>query len=89
MSRVAMGVMALPLMLPMAALPIGLGALGLMALPILQLTLPGIRRSLGEGAGLLRSEQCIERLSCNLARRWQSDAIFERWVCQTLQKLRF
>lgn len=78
MSRVAMGAMALPIMLPMAAVPIGLGALGLMAFPILQLTLPGIRRSISTGGSLLASEECMERLSCNLAKRFEYDALFSR-----------
>lgn len=85
MSRVMMGAMALPIMLPMAAIPLGMGALALMSFPILQLTIPGIRRSFREGATLtqsvLTSDECMERLSCNLARltnKFPYDGIFSR-----------
>jgi hypothetical protein len=82
MSRVMMGMLALPFMIPMAAIPLGVGAMALMAFPILQLTLPGIRRSFREGAVLtqsvLVSEECMERLSCNLAKRFPYDSFFSR-----------
>jgi len=82
MSRIMMGAMALPVLLPMAAVPMGLGAMALMSLPILQLTLPGIRRSLNDGAtqahSILSSEECMERLSCNLAKRFTTYDIFSR-----------
>jgi len=79
MSRIAMPMM----LLPMAAIPIGMGIMGLLAFPVLQLSLPVVRRSLSSTAALtsdvLGSEECAERITCTLARAAKRFP-YEDWI---------